>query len=193
MQLEYGLFGGGHLLVIGTKNDMVNFYKLVDSFCQDIEDIQLVSDRLYKKYVQVDDVNKTLRVMNLIGERFKKISLDLLEKKENYMLDSALNWKKGTLFDVYEKIFKGFSEITMDFNYSLEDYGFSSKLLIKTVIANIPYTDWIKELPQDLFDNLSDEDAPLWTWDIEKIEEVVKMNNPKYKDVFHAVYVLKGV
>ena len=190
MRLKYGLYGGGHLLVLGTKNDMTSFYRLIHHYCKDIENIELISDRLYKKYVKKDDVDKTLDVMYLIGESFKKVSIESLENKKDYIIDSALNWKKDTLFDVYENIFKGFSEITIDFNYSIEDYGFSSKLLIKTVIVNIPYTNWIKELPQELFDNLTDEDEPFWMWDIDKLEALVKQQNPAYKNVHYTVCVL---
>ena len=190
MRLEYGLYGGGHLLVLGTKNDMTSFYRLIHHYCKDIENIELISDRLYKKYVKKDDVDKTLDVMYLIGESFKKVSIESLENKKDYIIDSALNWKKDTLFDVYAKVFDRFPHIIQMFKYFLEDVGFDSDVLIKTVIASIPYTDWIKELPQELFDNLTDEDEPFWMWDIDKLEALVKQQNPAYKDVHHAVYVL---
>jgi len=187
MNLRYGISGGGYTIVIGTQNDMINFYKLVDKYCHDIDNICLINDRLFRKYIKLEDVDKTQKVMENIQEVFKNIMIDNIELT---IEDSALNWNQKSLDLVYDKLFSKFADVVQMFKFFIEDCGIKNKILIRTKIASIPYGDWISELPLEVFENLTDSDEPLWMWDVDRLEKLMKAHNPIYKDAHYATYTL---
>ena len=191
-KLEYGFWDGCTVYTLGSKNDMISFFDIIEKYC-DVEGKELVTRELKIRYIKYEDVYELDRVFKEIAQCFSRLKTSHLKELERYKKNSFLDWNQETIYQVFKKFIENSLEASEGLIWSVnneteDELTFFTQM--KVILTDIGYSYWIKELPQELFDNLTDEDEPFWMWDIDKLEALVKQQNPAYKDVHHAVYVL---
>jgi len=161
IKFTYGFWEGGAIYELGSKNDMQSFFDIIEKYC-DIDGKELVTKELKTRYIKYEDVYELDRVFKEIEQCFSKLKIDDLKELERYKKDSYLDWNQTTVKEVFWKFIKSGLKASEGLiwainNLSKERLNFFSTM--KVTVTNIPYTDWILELPQEVFDNFKYSDA----------------------------------
>jgi hypothetical protein len=142
---------------IGNKFEVMFFFKCLNKYITkyDIENIDLVSDRLYKKYVKLDDIECTLGILRRVRNIFESISYEGDFDGGGF---GRLNLNGKFLSDVFSGFFEA---IELVFEQALVFYReFNRYVPIKIIIADIPgCISWEKK---SLNEYESVEGDPLW-------------------------------
>ena len=192
MDKKYGFRQGNRMFSLGSKYDMILFFELVEKYCH-IEHIELVLRELQKRYIKYEDVTKLYEVFKGIEECFGKIETSSIEDIGKYTKESTLDWGQETLQNVFSKFIKSGLKSAKGVQWRVDNVPKEElKFLgmMKVTMVDIPYYDWFKKFPQEVFDNLTDSDEPLWMWDVDRLEKLMKAHNPIYKDAHYATYTL---
>ena len=184
LKLEYGFWDGCTIYVLGTKNDMLSFFDIVDKYC-DIEGKELLTHKLKRGYIEYEDVSELNRIFEEIKICFAKLEVSELKNLEQYKKNSSLNWKHKKVIAVFIKFITKGLRATEGLIWHLnntekEELTFFG--MMKVSLTGIPYSDWIKELPKEFFDNMKDEDEPFWMWDVNDLKELVEKEKERDRE-----------
>jgi hypothetical protein len=158
-----GFVGGSMIMGIGPKEGMATFYRCISDFVVPStgKDFRVLTDRLYRRYVSIEDLDSAIDAMADVKESFSKISLRqvpnlvaTLGRSCGHDVDSNPN-----LGAAFSKYFEGFDICASDAKSLLRQHNTYVPLM--TVVASIPeaLTDY-SHRPLAEFDNL--EGLPLW-------------------------------
>jgi len=162
-------FEGGHTIYeLGSVSDVILFFECVDTFISKRypdEDWSLLTDRLYRRYLRQDELEKTKILMNRVEKIFNSLSTssvnwdEVLSKPESTQLDPSLN----TLAEVFFKYFDHFKSA----KNSAESFFDAFKIYqpIKIVISDLPGYMIEKKRSLKEYDELNGK--PFWLQDIE--------------------------
>lgn len=142
---------------IGSKFEVMFFFKCVDKYIAkyDVEGIDLVSDRLYRKYVKFEDVESTLSVLRKVRHVFKSIPYE--DDFDGIGFDK-LDLDGKFLSEVFSVFFNAAESV---FDHALVFYKeFNMYVPIKIIIADVP--DCISWEKKSLKEYESVEGEPLW-------------------------------
>ncbi|MDO4641903.1 MAG: hypothetical protein Q4A84_09450 [Neisseria sp.] len=133
-------------LLMGSARDRTILYR----FFQELKDYlirkqvpnhELVSDRLYRRYVRWADLEETNRIMVQVEDDF--INENPQEREE------------------YRVFFKGFYECVEEVRYLIE-IGRKTNNRFQTGLLDIVESALEKELPNEYYDDLPDNAEPVW-------------------------------
>ena len=165
-----GFTGGSNLIGVGPVNDMLLFFECINLICiqrQPERDWSLLTDRLYKRYLRLEEREEAKRLMALVQEIFSETdsrSFDWSELSVDFS-ESELDLSQQTMADIFASYFRGFfeccgrSEFMHEYFKNNKDYVFEP---IKVATTDIPYCAIEKSIPLSEYDALSDDDLPFW-------------------------------
>jgi hypothetical protein len=158
-----GIFGGSFVYELGTAVDMQFFFDCIQKHVvRESKDAkwQLLSDRLYRRYVKQEDLLATLALMEEVKTVFSNVNTCDVEESypPEYHGTSKLDFGKKMLADLFFDFFDRFAfckESAERFQAKWNQY-----LAVRVVVANMPgfIEDKMRKLEQ--YDNLTGK--PLW-------------------------------
>jgi len=122
-------------------------------------DWDLISDRLYRRYVRWHDLDATEHLLQLVQAELKTLSVDIVDWRNIYAPGSATNLDptRKTLGQVFSRYFEAlFGCIELVKLYGEVDYYFPLRCCITDMLQFIEE----KNRPLSDYDNL--EGAPFW-------------------------------
>lgn len=124
------------------RNFLNDLFKKIDKFIQEnnIKNGNLISDRLYKRYVRFTDIQETEDVMKEIEKKFIENNMD-----------------NGSKYQIF---FNTFYECAEEVKYLVEigrEYG-----RLQIGLVELPYALEEKQLSNEYYDNLPIDADPIW-------------------------------
>lgn len=142
--LLVGFFGGNNLVRTASVEEFLSFFEHVKQNIDwsNEEDRSLITDRLYKKYVKEQDIDRTSELMRSIREQFERSGQGAL----------GFGTKDGRIFAAYEACV----EDTKHFLHKRQKY-----VPIRITIAELPHCIIDTERPLAKLDAW--DGPPFWT------------------------------
>lgn len=130
------------LFILGERDEVVKFFSLCKQILEEenIVNKELITDRLYRKYVRFSDIEETKKIIEHLKLRFNKLKLGY----QNY----------------FERFDKMFEEVAF---LEEQDELFGR---VQIGIGQIPYTVTDTSKSDEFYDALTDRDAPFWMREI---------------------------
>ena len=143
---KIGFFGGGLLHELGPASDVVLFFSCVSQYAErdyPEQDWSLLTDRLYRRYLRLDEVELASALMAQVREIFVHRPATSSVQWDGKMLsDPEKSWLKQdqpTLADVFRKYFEGFVRCVESARLNYETFksypGYSYES-VRTVISD---------------------------------------------------------
>jgi hypothetical protein len=150
---EIGFSGGNSTWGIGTAVEVQAFFDCLQAHVVSrypLQEWHLLTDRLYKRYLRTDEVERTVELMRLVQQVFR------------YSYDRTSSGT--TLAERFAKFFETFYDCVESAKYVCEealkqgtDYQYA---LVRMCIADVPWSVHERERPLEEYDQLVDE--PFW-------------------------------
>lgn len=107
-----GFCGGSSICELGTTSDVVLFFDCIKYFVSSDGDPRwhVLNDRLYRRYLRLDEMDMALEMMNHVREVFSKTASS--EVNWNQELFAGKTWlipNQKNLADIFVKFFDGFA------------------------------------------------------------------------------------
>jgi len=126
---KIGFDGGNLICELGPSADVELFFECLHIYAEAIEptmDWGLLTDRLYRRYLRLDELDKASALMerarNLFGFHPSASSVDWGERSVASDEQSWLNPNQPTLADVFNKYFESFSRCVSSARSSYERF-----------------------------------------------------------------------
>jgi hypothetical protein len=160
-----GYVGGSLICVIGYRSDMIFFfecinYEVVRKYPN--ENFDIILDRLYKRYLKLEELDEAAAKMKIIEEVFKTVDSKLYDWT-NIQKDGAktdLNFRQDTLFDIFRGYFKGFYKCVSSAKYFFN--AGESYTPVKVSPTGIAEQHYYSNIPLSELDKLGKDDKPFW-------------------------------
>ncbi len=163
-----GINGGSSLCEVGSPTDVKLFFYFVGVYGKQRDDKlnwSLLTDRLYRRYLRLEEVEEASVLMNKAKELFGEILSSSLNW-DGMVVDknnSQLNWNQPTLGDIFCKYFDFFFHCveSAKINYEgFKSYPGYEYQPVKIVIADQPWFMMENQRPLKEYDDLDGE--PFW-------------------------------
>ena len=165
-----GFTGGVSMIEVGPVNDMLLFFECLRLICvhrQPERDWSLLTDRLFKRYLRLEEADEAKTLMLLAQELFTKTSSQSFNWSQLSVAlsESELDFSQKTMADIFSPYFRGFfkscerAKSTHEYFKSHQDYKYRP---IKVATTDIPYFIDEKLKPLSEYDALTDDDLPFW-------------------------------
>jgi hypothetical protein len=157
-------FDGGHTIYeLGPASDVELFFECLDFYVvrkHSDRDWTLLSDRLYRRYLRIDELDEAQALMDLAQHEFAGLPSSSVDWKQ-LPIDSNETWlnpDQPTLADVFAK----YSQHFADARKSAESFfqAFHVYQPVRIVIADLPGFARDKKKPLTEYDAL--EGKPFW-------------------------------
>jgi hypothetical protein len=156
-----GLLGGATVYELGTINDVQTFFDCVDKYVmRQTDDVRwnLITDKLYQRYLMLEDLPRSSDLMAEIKRQFEQISTIDAGLKNQLDGKSRLDLSRETLAEVFGKFFEVFLCCKEEVEVFSKRFGTYQPLRI--VIGDMPQLVNEKVRKLDQYDNLTGE--PFW-------------------------------
>lgn len=161
-----GLTGGSSLCELGTVADVSMFFECIRIFvlpAYPSHDWTLVTERLYKRYLDLHELDQASMLLCQAKEIFSDIPVAAVEWASRIAPGSRLNLTRGTLSDVFAKYFESLSHCIEAAKINYEGFksfpGYSYEA-VRLVISDQPWFINEKMRPLAEYDAL--EGTPFW-------------------------------
>jgi len=163
-----GFYGGGSICELGPVSDVILFWECIDHYAiqpHPEQDWSLLTDRLYRRYLKLEELDQASFLMDQIKEIFQNlpsssVDWDALPKDPE---QTRLDPTSPTLADIFKRYFEHFDHCVGSAklsHYGLDSipgYGYKP---VKTVISDIPAYFLDKKRSLEEYDTL--EGDPFW-------------------------------
>ena len=111
-----GVDGGHSVYEIGTVSDVVLFFECLDYFVvkkNPERDWSLLTDRLYRRYLKLEELSSAIMIMNEVKEIFAKVPSFEVDWKQELIGDKSKTWLDPShvnLADVFVNFFENFKK-----------------------------------------------------------------------------------
>ena len=170
MSIKIGFTGGARIVELGTDSDMKLFFDCISYYVPPKypdKNWSLITDRLYRRYLKLEELDATVALMKLVEKEFKQLDREAFDwsKILSGQVKSDLDRAKSTLFEIFGKYFEAFYESiecairNYEWFKSDPDYKYQPVMVI---ISTIPYCISYSMIPLSVFDNLQPDEKPIW-------------------------------
>lgn len=170
MLLTIGIRGGGSVFILGTDSDMKLFFDCISYYLlpkYPKEDWSILTDRLYRRYLKLEELDTAESLMKLVEEEFKQLDREAIDWGPilSGKAKSDLDRTKSTLYDIFDGYFYAFHYCVESAKISYEgfksdpDYEYEP---VMVAITTLPYSISYKQIPLSVFDNLGADEKPIW-------------------------------
>jgi hypothetical protein len=166
-----GLAGGGLLSELGSKTDIHLFFVCLNTYVvakHSEQDWSLLSDRLYKRYLRLNELDAALVLMEEVRKIFAALPSNAIDWQDyeatKATTNNRLDTSKGTLADVFEKFFEKFmrcceaAKISYEMFKSYAGYEYEP---VRFIVTDIPWSTAESMRSLEEYDALDGE--PFWT------------------------------
>lgn len=166
-----GLAGGGLLSELGSKTDIHLFFDCLNTYVvskYSEQDWSLLSDRLYKRYLRLNELDAALALMEQVRKKFAALPSNAIDwqdyEETKATTNNRLDTTKDTLADVFEKFFEKFmrccesAKISYEMFKSYAGYEYEP---VRFIVTDIPWSTAENMRPLEEYDALDGE--PFWT------------------------------
>lgn len=166
-----GFCGGALTVELGTVNDMVLFFECIKSLVSwkyPEMDWSLLTDRFYKRYLRLEEMDISKELMDKVHQLFMEIpssSITWEREMEHNHETSKLNPDLSMISDVFSHYFSAFSEcsesaiVMYDEFKSYPGYEYEP---IRIVLTEMPENLEDYHRPLEQYDALGPNDSPFW-------------------------------
>ncbi|MBC8064654.1 MAG: hypothetical protein H7Y17_07475 [Chlorobia bacterium] len=158
-----GFTGGSSIQTLGSIAEVQLFFDLASEIAKsDASQLELVVDRLYKRYIRLADIPAARDQMAIVRARFEGKQIDVSTLKVD-PANSALNQNGTNAAQVFSKYFEAFEHVAETALLSFEafkDFPDYQPQPLKTVITDLDEFMVETERPLFEYDNLVG--APFW-------------------------------
>ena len=111
-----GYEGGNSIYDVGTNYDFLLFFDCLDYFVvknHPEQDWSLLSDRLYRRYLRLEELDQAAVLMNQAQQIFSGLSSTEIDWTETLPNDKNLSWldpNQANLAEIFSKFFDYFTE-----------------------------------------------------------------------------------
>lgn len=157
-----GFQGGSSIFELGMASDMVCFFSLIREKTELSGSDLLIFDRLFRRYLRVEDLKGATVFMLKSKECLSGISSCIIELE-------SLGWTSNSscldttclnYAEVFIKYFEGFEYCVESAKGFYEDWGIYKP--VRTIVCDMPDYMVEKLRPLDEYDNLGPNDPPFW-------------------------------
>ncbi len=125
-----GISGGSSLYELGTVNDVQLFFDCMDSFVASKQlqgNWNLLSDRLYKRYLRLDELDDASMLMGQVKKIFMTVPKDAINWSEfkKTATQSRLDPTKKTLAEIFDAYFEQFDYCVESAKINYEELTFT--------------------------------------------------------------------
>lgn len=158
---KIGFTGGSSISQLDNKAEMQFFFDCIENFAVrgDVEKWTLITDRLYRKYLKLNEIDVALLLMEEANKVFENIKMSEVSFTINLPKNTTLNLGDVTLSSALAQYFKAFKNVSEDaiMFYDKFDRYKSVKVIIADMVES---TKWNK-LPNEEYETVVGE--PLWS------------------------------
>ncbi len=160
--MTVGFFGAGYVIALSTREEMQSFFELIKRHVVSEwpqENWSLITDRLYRRYVHLEDSDDARALMRIAAERFATLPFDYEDpaladiSRENSLID----WDAGTLHEAYNDYFDAFEDVASGIDLSDFWDGIQP---VRILIADKPIVYSEMDRPLHIYDDM--DGPPLW-------------------------------
>lgn len=166
-----GLSGGGLLSELGSKTDIHLFFDCLNTYVvakHSEQDWSLLSDRLYKRYLRLNELDTALILMEQVRKIFAALPSNAIDWQDyeatKATTNNRLDTSKGTLADVFEKFFEKFMRCceAAKINYEMfKSYAGYEYEPVRFIVTDTPWSTAENMRSLEEYDALDGE--PFWT------------------------------
>ena len=159
-----GYEGGNSIYDVGTNYDFLLFFDCLDYFVvknHPEQDWSLLSDRLYRRYLRLEELDQAAVLMNQAQQIFSGLSSTEIDWTETLPNDKNLSWldpNQANLAEIFSKFFDYFTEAKESAISFFECFQIYQPL--KIIPTNISAIMIEKRRPLQEYDDL--EGKPFW-------------------------------
>lgn len=176
-----GIASASSFYQLGSVTDVCFFFDLIKHFVVNEypdQDWSLLTDRLYKRYLRVEELDEVSALMAQVKQVFAALPRDSVDfdgceeskTNKNNQLDST----KATLADIFEDFFEVFSKACESIKYYYEncpDETWYYSRPLRFIVTDLPL--FVRELSRPLAEYDALEGEPFWlqvnpSYDFEK-------------------------
>ena len=163
--LKIGYIGGGIIIDLGTDSDMRLFFDCISYYLPPKypqENWSILTDRLYRRYLKLEELDIAESLMKLVEEEFKQLDRKAVDwsKTKSGKVKSDLDITKATLFDIFSDYFSAFYRCIEFAVYENKHSNFYRPIMV--AITTIPHAIAYGKIPLSVFDNLGADEKPIW-------------------------------
>ena len=163
-----GIAGGGTVWSLGTAQEIQLFFDCIETYVVKSfpnENWELITDRLYKRYLRPQELDVAVEKMKMIQKVFATIPNNAVDWTDYAVLDEEyhLNQYAKTLDEIFKKYFEAFYDCVEAAKLSYESYTQNPDFEYERVfflISEIPWSFVEKERLDEDYDNLQGD--PFW-------------------------------
>jgi hypothetical protein len=165
--IKIGFIGGGTIIDLGTDGDVQLFFDCISYyvlFKYPEKDWSVLTDRFYRRYLKLEELDIAESLMKLVEEEFKQLDQEAIDWDPilSGKVKSDLDRTKKTLFDTFSQYFRAFYRCM---EFAIYEYKHSSSNLYRPImvaITTIPDVIAYEDIPLSVFDNLGADEKPIW-------------------------------
>jgi len=170
MTRKIGFAGGGSICELGPASDVVLFFDCLKGNAEydyPEQDWSLLTDRLYRRYLKLDELDRAATLMEQVRQIFAQVPAKTgIQWNSEMLLDREKTWlnpNQPTLADVFGKYFEHFAYCveSAQVNYeAFKSYPGYTYEPVRVVISDLPEFMLDKNRPLAEYDAL--EGKPFW-------------------------------
>jgi hypothetical protein len=153
-----GYLGGSLLVKLGSAEYVQSFFECVEELDFDEPVRSKIGDRLYRKYLKLDDLECACEAMGLVKNVFERTKLSEVLNSSYVSELKAEGRGDEILYSIYANFFSGFEDVVESSRYFYEDWGQYKRVFIGRV--DVPHYDMYKRIPDSVLEQVSDK--PVW-------------------------------
>ncbi|RBH85820.1 hypothetical protein BRL93_22910 [Xanthomonas oryzae pv. oryzae] len=161
-----GINGGHTTYDLGTPSDVVLFFDCINAFVSGKypgKEWGILTDRLYRRYLRFDDLERCSELMELVKTEFNDISASSI-KWDKSTLDgdgkTFLAFRSSNLSDVFRRYFEAFSKAKESAKSFYDEFNIYQP--VRILVSDLPNLVIEKMRPLEDYDSLEQDATPFW-------------------------------
>jgi hypothetical protein len=158
-----GLSGGSSLSELGPASDVQLFFDCVEEFVVyklPEQDWNILTDRLYRRYIRIDELAKAAEMMEQVKQVFANLSSSAVDWGgiTGASAKTRLDPSRSTLAEVFAKYFENFAYCKESAEFFFKSWKIYQP--VRIVVSDMP--EFMKEKNRQLDDYEKLEGPPFW-------------------------------
>jgi len=163
---KIGVMGGDSIYELGPVKDVVLFFECLDYFVvnrYEQQDWNLLTDRLYRRYLRIDELEPARELMRRVKEIFSQFTSDEVDWGEGIQGDINKTWlnaQQPTLDIIFSKYFENFDKAVNSAIHNKKKY--EEYFPVRLSISNGIIFVLEEKRPLSQYDELTTTSKPFW-------------------------------
>lgn len=161
-----GIDGGHTVYELGPVSDMVLFFNCLDFFAKKAhpeKDWSVLTDRLYRRYLRMTDLELAGELMELAREVFTSLDASSIEWDSSVLQGHKKTWldaSQSNLGEVFVKYFDSFVKAKESAISFFEEFGIYQ--VVRIISSDMPLSIIERSRPLGEYETLANDELPFW-------------------------------